>query len=235
VGFINTIRSVMAEYGSSKPLWITEAGVALASRRNGRILSQKDVNAQQEARGLLPTQPWRLWNLEWRSVSEQRGAALVIRANVQSLTHGVQQLYWFRQHAREHSWFWDDLSIPTLQVRAHRVFAGFLSGGLRFARKDEPLHEGRGTDLYVYWFRRPSDWVAILWRQQRTNVRWPMLWAAYLGADSTSIDLPIHAETAYAHSMFGEAIPVSVSGRRVTLMVGEDPVYLVLGKGTGSR
>src|SRR5262249_42489608 len=136
VGLTKRIRSLMAEFGVEKPLWITEAGVGLASRRDATVLSQRELDSLNDARGFLPTQPWRFWNLEWRTVSEQRGAALVVRADVQSLAHGVQQVYWFKQHARELSWFWDDLSRPTLQVRAHEMFAAFLETGPKFTRAD---------------------------------------------------------------------------------------------------
>ena len=228
VGLVNGVRSLMAEYGGKKPIWITEAGVGLESRRNTDILSQAEVNKLQEARGLFPTRPWLLRNLEWRTVSEQRGAALVVRADVQSLAHGVQQLYWFKQHARDLSWFWDDLSKPTLQVRAHEVFAAFLATDPQFTRADEPLHGGGESDLYVYWFRRASDWVAILWRQRKTNVQWPMLWTGYLAPEATSIELPGDVKKIHAKSMLGEDAPVFLSGRQINLLVGEDPVYLVL-------
>lgn len=231
VGSIKALRTLMAEYGTVRPLWITEAGGGTVDRVNGVPPTTDEVNAMYEAKGLYPGQPWRLKDGTWRELSEQRMAAMVLKGNVQSLAHGVQHVNWFAHPTLDgyhgYGWFVNaDLSQPKLQVLAHERLAVSLAAGIQFRSPTEAYDLGDGTDLYIYPFRQPTSEGAWLWRQQRTSIQWPLLWIASLAPTPVRLVLGDAVAEAEASTMLGEPVPVSVEGTDATLPVGEDPVYL---------
>ena len=235
VGSLGALRRVMAQYGRIRPIWITEAGVGHVPREGGDPPSQATVNANYEARGVRAWEPWRLRDGTWRSVSEQRAAATMVKANVQGLAHGVERIFWFREHypQEDHfSWFLDgQISAPTLLVRAHEVLAGLIDPGVELSVIAEALDLGDGTDLYVYQFRRDQMCWAVAWRQARTRRAWPLLWSAPLPARPVRFAMSGQAAELQAQSMLGETLSVVASEQEIRVDVGEDPVYVSLGSG----
>ena len=228
---INQLRTLMAEYGNVKPIWITEAGLGTVPRQGSVIPTQDQVNSADEAYGLWPGEPWRLADGHWRSLSEQRAAGVMVRAAIQSLAYGVKRLTWFRYHYAYEPWFsWfidGSLETPKLLVNAHEVLSAILVPGTTVTVTSEALNRGDGTDVYVYSLQRPADRGMVVWRQIRTNQLFPWLWAPTLRSAPISVTLPVIPSAVQAVSLFGHSIPATVSGTNVAVEVGDDPVFVL--------
>jgi hypothetical protein len=233
VGSLRALRRLMVEFGRARPIWITEAGVGHVPREGASIPTQADVNAQYEARGVRLLEPWRAHDGTWRSVSERRAAGTVIKANVQSLAHGVERIFWFRQHfpPEDHfSWFVaGEISAPTLLVHAHEVFARLLAHGAELSVVAEELDLGDGSDLYLYQLRREQRRWLVAWRQQRTRRAWPLLWSAPLSGRPTRFELAAAPPMLEVRTMLDEPVQAILTGREIVVELGEDPVYVALG------
>lgn len=149
-GRLGNIRSLFREYGSEKPIWVTETGYnSCIEKKPGESQEQEDAR--------------------WREALKEQ-ADYIVKEHVESLAEGVERIFLYQasrvgnRYVHENYGLLDETGQPLPAAVAYHLMVSKLTGATYLSE----LKYGR--EVIAYAFLKGQETVVCLWSEKDESI-----------------------------------------------------------------